>query len=186
MKKITLVFLLALSLISCGKNELSGHFDCEDVSVASQLKKYRDFLKHFYIEIPANWNTKLYYDEYSSTVYAADTTKSLTNTYVLDVTWRQGELNMNDAFKQQMRDSVLNKESLTTLKEGQITFKEKPGYFNLANNTQSKYDYHFLQVYVKTGVDEYIVLSSKVYGDRYVEERLCESIAYFNNLKLIE
>ncbi|PIE49406.1 MAG: hypothetical protein CSA39_02795 [Flavobacteriales bacterium] len=186
MKQLIPTFFLAVLLVSCGKDQLSNHFNCKDINTKNNLKEYRDFLKNFYIEIPDNWKTELFYDEYSSSVFAADTTKNLTESFLLDISWRQGELNIDDAFKKQLQDSVLNTQRLTTIKDGMITFKDKPSFFNLAGGKQGNYNYQFFQLYVKTGMDEYITLTSKVYGDKKIARRICESIAYFNTLRIIK
>jgi hypothetical protein len=49
----------------------------------------------------------LYYDDFKSQIYAADTAKQLTETYILDVAWHQGELTLDDALAKKITD-VLN------------------------------------------------------------------------------
>ena len=59
-------------------------------------------------------------------------------------------------------------------------------YYNLSEGIRSGINHKFLQVYLKTNIDEYITLTSKVYGDSLVDQRICNSIEIFDNLKLIE
>ena len=47
------------------------------------------------------------------------------------------------------------------------------------------YPYHYLQVYIKTEIDEYFTFTTKVYGSDNIEERLCESIALFDQIEII-
>lgn len=185
MKKIV-ILILAIGIVSCQGNSLKKEFDCETNAKFSELKEYRDFLKNFRIEVPKSWKTTLYYDEYSSEIYSADTTKQLTDTYVLEISWKQGELNIDEAFAKKINDTLQLKEQLKMAKSGFGKFKKKPMYFNLSEGTRSGIDYKYLQVYLKTNIDEYITLTSKVFGDKLVEERLCESVELFNNLKLID
>ncbi|MDY7396379.1 hypothetical protein UMM65_14100 [Aureibaculum sp. 2210JD6-5] len=185
MKK-AIIIILAIVFISCQSNSLKEQFNCEIDVEFSELKEYRDFLKNFRIQVPKNWKTTLYYDEYSSEIYSADTTKQLTDTYVLEMSWKQGELEINDDFAKKINDTLQLKEQLKMTKSGFGKFKKKPMYFNLSEGTRSGINYKYLQVYLKTNIDEYITLTSKVFGDKLVDERLCESVELFESLQLIE
>ena len=185
MKKI-LILILTIGFISCQNNSLKKEFNCETDADFSELKEYRDFLKNFRVKVPKNWKTTLYYDEYSSEIYSADTTKQLTDTYVLEMSWKQGELNIDENFAKKINDTLQLRERLKMTKSGFGKFKKKPMYFNLAEGTRSGIQYKYLQVYLKTNIDEYITLTSKVFGDKLVDERLCESVELFESLQLIE
>lgn len=185
MKKI-IIIMLAIGFISCQSNSLKKEFDCETNAELSELKEYRDFLKNFRISLPKNWKTTLYYDEYSSEIFSADTTKQLTDSYVLEMSWKQGELDLDDKFAKSINDTLQLKEQLKMTKSGFGTFKEKPMYFNLSEGTRSGINYKYLQVYLKTNIDEYITLTTKIFGDQLVNERLCESVELFDSLVLIQ
>ncbi|MCF6348816.1 MAG: hypothetical protein L3J20_11035 [Flavobacteriaceae bacterium] len=185
MKKI-LLLLLAISFISCQKNDLKSEFNCKSSTSFSDTKEIRDVMKKFKIKFPSNWKTQLYYDEFQSEIYSADTTKSLTDTYILDISWHQGELNLNEAFDQSVKDTLAKKEKLSPVKTKFIKFKEKPSYFNLSKGKSGNHTYHFLQVYVKTEVDEYFTFTTKVYGDENVDGRLCEAIQLSDEIVFIE
>ena len=185
MKKIILL-LIAISVISCQSNLLDKEFKCEKTTNLSELKEYKDFLKNFKIDIPKNWRTSLYYDEYSSEIQSADTTKQLTKTYLLNISWNQGELNLDDNFANSLNDSLRINEHLKVLKSGFGKFKSNPSYFNLSVGQHTGYPYQYLQVFIKTNVDQYIRLTSEVYGKDNIDERLCESIKVFNSIQFIE
>lgn len=185
MKKLT-ILILAISFISCQSNSLKEQFNCETNSGFSELKEYRDFLKNFRVKVPMKWKTTLYYDEYSSEIFSADTTKQLTDSYLLEMSWHQGELTLDDSFAKKINDTLQLKEQLKMTKSGFGKFKKKPMYFNLSEGIRSGINYKYLQVYLKTNIDEYITLTSKVFGDKLVEERLCQSVELFESLQLIE
>tara|TARA_R110002073_G_scaffold72537_1_gene177209 strand:- start:191491 stop:192048 length:558 start_codon:yes stop_codon:yes gene_type:complete len=185
MKKI-LILLLAIELVSCQKNNLKSQFTCTSSSEFGKTKEFRDIMKKFKVAIPANWKTQLYYDETKSQIYSADTTKQLTETYIYDVTWHQGELELNDSFAQKVKDTLAIKEQLNTVKSGFSEFKDKPIYWNLASGISSNFPYQILQVYVKSDLDEYITFTTKVYGSDQVDERFCESIELFDEMVIIE
>ncbi|MBJ2172731.1 hypothetical protein JBL43_00685 [Aureibaculum sp. A20] len=185
MKKL-IIIVLAIGLVSCQSNSLRKEFNCNAGIENSEMKEYRDFLKHFKIEIPKSWQTSLYYDEYSSDIYTGDTSKQFTDSYVVEISWKQGELNLDESFAKKINDTLQFRDQLKMIKSGFGEFKEKPMYFNLSEGVRSGLNHKFLQVYLKTNIDEYITLTSKVYGDSLADERICKSIDLFDNLELIE
>lgn len=184
MKKV-LILLLTIALafnISCEKSEIEQSFQCNSDVNFSNTKTYEDVLKHFKIDIPKKWKTNLYYDEYQSELHSADTTKQLSKTYIIDVAWHQGELNFNDDFEKKINDK-LSKEKLKAINSGYGNFKDLPMYFNYAKGVNLKFDYHLVQIYVLYKPDEYYLFSTKFYGDKYINERICESFSLFENIK---
>lgn len=184
MKQIVLL-LITLMLFSCSSNSLKKEFNCKG-NFELTTKEYHDVLKKFTIELPETWKTQMYYDEYSSEIFSADTTKALSESYIFDASWKQGELNINDSFTKSLKDSLKLKEELTTVRSGILEFNGKPGFWNLSKGTKMGHTYHYLQIFVKTGVDDYITSTTKVFGNENVDERLCESVTLFDNLNLIK
>ena len=185
MKNI-LILLFTLSLIGCNNNDLKKEFNCASKTDISETKEIRDVLKKFKLQLPVNWKTQLYYDDFQSEIYSADTTKSLKETYILDISWHQGELDLIESFNQTVKDTLAIKEGLSLVKSDFAKFQKKPCYWNLSKGKAGEFTYHFFQVYVKTEVDEYFTFTTKIYGDENVDERLCESIALTDQITFIE
>ncbi len=188
MKKITFILLvLIISLnFSCKKNDVKDAFECSSSCIDFTNKKtYQDVLKHFKIDIPKGWKTELYYDEFQSEIYSADTTKQLTESYIIDITWHQGELKFNRTFKEKLQES-LDKEKLETIRSGKGKFNDLPVYYNFAKGKYLNYDYHLLQLYVKNNVDEYYTFTSKIYGSDATNERICASINLFEDIEFLK
>ncbi len=184
MKRFTIIILLLIIGFNtaCSNSDLKEQFQCE-ASAPGNTKQYKDILKHFDIHIPKDWKTILYYDEYVSNIYSADTSKSLTQTYIIDVTWNQGELLFDKAFEENIK-SVLDSSQMKITKKEFIKFQKYPAYYFYSQGKYLEYDYHLLEIYVKTKPDEYFNLTTKVYGKEKVEERICESIALFEDISI--
>lgn len=185
MKNIVYLFIFA-TVMSCQKNDIKSVFNCKTATSFSDTKEIRDIMKKFKIKFPKSWKTQLYYDEFQSEIYSADTTKNLTDTFILDISWHQGELNLNKIFDQRVKDTLALKEKLRPVKSEFVKFKGRPSYFNLATGMNGRHSYHFLQVYVKTDVDEYFTFTTKVFGDNNVDERFCEAIQLTDGIEFIE
>lgn len=185
MKQLTLILLLAVSIISCKKDILTTDFSCSSSSIG-ETKEIADVLKKFKLEIPTTWKKQLYYDEYKSQIYAADTTKKLTKSYIFDASWHQGELNFDEEFEAKVKANLTATEGLKTIKSGYGQLKDKETYYNLAEGKFKEYPYNFLQVYVKYGVDEYFLFTTKVYGEENINKRICESVNIINNITFLK
>lgn len=182
-KIIILALTLVLSLnTSCKKNEFKQSFQCKSNVSFSNTKTYQDVLKHFKIDLPKSWKTNLYYDEYQSELYSADTTKLLSESYIIDISWHQGELYFNVDFEKKINDN-LAKEKLEIINSGYGKFKNLPMYYVYSKGVNLKYDYHFAQVYVKYKPDEYYLFTTKFYGDKFINERLCTSFSLFEKIR---
>ena len=52
----------------------------------------------FTVDIPKNWKTNLFYDDLQSSIYTADTSKQLTKTILLDFSFIQKKISLNEIF----------------------------------------------------------------------------------------
>lgn len=179
-----LIFIFILS--SCDKKPtIEDAFECNTPSHFSKTKKYKDVLNHFKIDIPKTWKTSLYYDEYQSEIYSADTTKQLSETYIADITWRRGELIYNEEFENKIKQNLLEKENLEIIQSGYGKFLKHKSYYIVSVGKNTDITYHYLQIFLQYKVDEYYTFTSKIYGDEFVSERICASISLFKNIKFL-
>ena len=173
-------------LASCQPSKFEREFNCDIPMSFTKNKSYKDILSHFEIDIPKDWKTKLYYDEYQSALYTADTTKHLRESYVLDITWHQGELVFGDDFEKRIADNVINEQQLIPVKWGYGDYHDKPSYYLISTGKTSGLNWHYLQIYLKYNNDEYYTFTSKIYGSEQVDERICASFAIFNEISFLK
>jgi hypothetical protein len=189
-KKITKLILIAAAcgvvLSSCKNSQFEREFSCETPMSFSNTKRYKDVLDHFEIDVPKNWKTSLYYDEYQSKLYTADTTRNLSESYIIDVTWHQGELIIDDDLERLVSEQVGREFNLIPVKAGEGEFLDYPAYYHISTGKKNNMSWHYLQVYLKYEPDEYYTLTSKIYGDELVTERICASFAVFKELDFID
>jgi len=187
MKFIFYLFLTISILSSCDKKvTIENAFECNAPSHYTSTKQYKDVLKHFKINIPKKWKTSLYYDEFRSEIYSADTTKQLSETYIADITWHQGELVFNEDFEQNITQIAVKKDKLDIIQSGYGEFIKHKSYYMLSVGKNSDISYHYLQIYLQYNVDEYYTFTSKIYGDEFVNERICASISLFKTIDFIK
>lgn len=186
MKYTFSLLLLTLLLVACEKSKFEREFECDTPSSYTQTKNYKDVLGHFEVEIPSSWKTELYYDEYQSALYTADTTKALRETFILDMAWRQGELVLNKDFEIRVAQNAERNLKLIPVKSGFGDYLGNPAYYHIATGKGDDLNWHYLEVYVQHKVDEYYVFTSKIYGDEFVSERICASFSIFNDLVFLD
>ena len=185
-KLMLIVAMLAVILTSCKNSKFEREFSCDTPMSFSNTKTYKDVLDHFEIDIPKNWKTSLYYDEYQSKLYSADTTRNLSESYIIDVTWHQGELIIDDDLERLVSEQVGREFNLIPVKAGEGEFLDHPSYYHISTGKKNNMNWHYLQIYLKYAPDEYYTLTSKIYGDELVTERICASFAVFKELEFID
>ena len=173
-------------ILSCSQGAFEKEFGCETPMSFTNKKEFNDVLNHFSMEFPKKWKTKLYYDEYQSKIYSADTTKNLSETYIIDVTWHQGELLINEAFEEKINKNVQVELDLIPVKWDKGEYLGKPAFYHISTGKTPNMNWHYLQIYRQHKPDEYYTFTSKIYGDELVDERLCASFAVFKEIEFLE
>lgn len=183
MKFKSVLFLFFLIIVtSCTKKSiLETTFDCRSSTTFTKTKVVKDVQKNFKITIPTNWKTQLYFDEYQSDVFTADTVKQLTQTYILDTSWKMGELVLNKEFESKIKEQ--SEFEITNFKFENIL--NKPAFWYLSKGKKKNYDYYLLKIYLKTAVDSYLEITTEIYGNKNINERLCESLSLIKTIKFI-
>lgn len=177
-----LLFLLSIyMLISCSSNDLSKDFTCTNDSF-SNLEELTDYKKNFTTEIPKNWKINYYYDDVVSSIYAADTTLSLTQTTLIDVSFVLSPQEIDDAFIKKI------KADNTSMQLEEVTSKNtslfsKSSYYNIAKGKKGKYNYKVLNVFTKTDLG-FLHVKTEVYGDSLVDERICKAVKLIDKIEL--
>jgi len=186
MKYFIPLIVFSFMMISCKNNDLLDTFDCNTSSHFTDSKKYHDVLKKFKVSIPKHWKTELYFDEYQSEIYSADTTKQLSESYIIDLAWHQGELVFDEDFEQKILENLTQIEHLETVVSGYSTFVKHKIYYNLSVGKNTDITYHYLQIYMQYREDTYYIFNSKIYGNEFVNERVCASISLFQGIQFTD
>lgn len=185
MKSTLFILSLVLPLISCTEqSNLSKTFNC-NTSKLNNLEVYSDFKQNFKIAIPTTWKTELYYNEFQSEIFTADTIKQLSETYILDAAFNYGNLEFNEDFYKKT-DSILAVSNLQKVKDGTIEFKSKPAYWYLVTGTKKGFTYNQFNLIIKLSKDTYFTAYSEIYGTDNTDERICESISILDNIEFLQ
>lgn len=174
--KLTIITLCISSLIiACqGVSDLSQDFNCNNEM--TNLEEVSDFENKFSMPIPKNWKVNLYYDNAQSSIYFADTTKQLTETTIVDVTFIKQKTTFNTEFLNNVQSTYTN----TALKEEKnktFSLNDYPSYYTIAKGVRNNFPYSICNVFINTkGDGKFIHAKLEVYGDSLVEQRLCRGI----------
>lgn len=172
-----------LMLFSCNnQSEISKEFVCETLEI-KDLEKVEDVKNLFSINLPKNWKINLYQDEIQSSIFAADTTKQLTETVLLDVTFIQKNINFDDTFILKQEQENLSK-GFIKIKSKEINFLEKPAIFMVYKGKKGKYSYQICNIFIKANEQNFVLAKTEVYGDSIVNKRFCNAFSLLENIKL--
>ncbi len=182
MKPYFLIILL-LFIVSCNtSSELEKIYNCK-TKKSSNLKTVVDVKKQFSIKLPKHWNTNLYFDTGQTSIYSADTTKELTKTILLDVSFIYAPVVFDDAFKKKTYlANYTNQLKETTAKE--LTILKKASYITIAKGTKKNYPYQISTIFIKLNNTNFILAKTEVYGDSLVKERFCKAFKLIDKIRL--
>ena len=185
MKKGVILLTLFVIILSCtNQSELSEKFKCNPVKFEN-TKSIFDFNKNFKLTIPTNWNTKLYFSEFESEIFVADTLKQLTESFILASSFNLGKLEF-DANYYKKNDSILSKNNLELINAGNNSFQSKQTYWYVAKGFKNGFTFHQFNLASKRSKNSYFNASVEVYGDKNVNERICEAISILENVEFIK
>lgn len=184
MKLIIYILLLTTFLISCKEqSSMQKEFDCSSSIDLFNLKKVNDFNKKFSVKVPKNWTKQLYYNNFESKIMVADSTKSLTKSYIFEASLIQGSLLINKDFTTKKTEELIAENQFTSIDFKEGYFKKMPCVWFSAKGKKNAFKYLLFQVYVKKNDREYLEFTTKVFGETEVTERLCESFHLMNSIQ---
>jgi len=185
MKSTLYILSLLVMFISCTKqSELSKTFNC-NTSKIKNLEVYTDFKNNFKISIPTNWKTQLYYNDFQSEIFTADTTKQLSETYIIDAAFNYGNLEFSNEFYKKT-DSIIALSNFQKVKSDTLKFKSKPAYYYVVTGTKKGFTYNQFNLLVKLSPETYFTAYSEIYGINTIDERICESITLLNSIEFLQ
>jgi hypothetical protein len=183
--KITVLIVASLLFISCSQqSKISKRFNCKTTSFKN-LEQVIDVKNLFSINIPKTWKTNLYYDDLQSSIYTADTTKQLTESLLLDVTFINKNINFDASFKLKQEQENLSKNLIKTASEETVLL-DKPSYFSISKGKKGKFEYQVCHIFIKINKQNFILAKAEVYGDSLVNKRLCNAFALIEQIKTIQ
>ena len=181
--KFNLLLLTSILLFSCQKSsEMKSDFNCE-TRTFNHLEEVDDIKNLFSIAVPKDWKINLYQDEVQSSIFAADTTKQLTETVLLDVTFINNKINFDDAFLLKQEQENLTK-SLIKIKSKKITLLKKPSIYIIYRGKKGEFPYATCHTYIKINDQNFIFAKTEVYGDSLVNQKFCNAFSLIENIKI--
>lgn len=181
--KYIVIIVASLLLFSCkNSSEIHTDFNCKTTDFKN-LEKVDDIKNLFSVEIPKNWKTNLYYDALQSSIYSADTSKQLTETVLLDITFINKSINFNEDFKLEKEQESL-KRKLIQVKNKETIILEKPSYYTVSKGTKSGFNYQVCEIFMKINNQNFILAKAEVYGDSLINKRICNAINLIEKIKI--
>jgi len=181
------IFLIAsvIFLYGCSnKSELSKDFNCsfDDIQNTTQIL---DFNKNFKLSIPSSWKTELYYDKYTSEIFTADTTKQLSETFILDASYNLGEVIFNKDFFDK-NDAIATTKNFEIIKSKTSSFQSKESYWYVLKGVKNNFPYHQFNLTVKLTNNTYFNSYVEIYGEDNIDGRICQAISMLDNIEILQ
>lgn len=186
-RSLIFIGLTLLTIFSCHKNSIFPKelTSCDKIYSSEDLEQVVDFKQNFSIDIPKHWNTKMYYDNFRSEIFSADTIKPISETYILQVSHIQSAIQINDTLVKS-----LNKKSSDHHRTEELVkfhqFKDREALIFVSSGMENNLPLYILQDYVKIDQDQYLLMKVDIYGSENIEERLCEALQLLEKVSIFE
>jgi hypothetical protein len=154
-------------------SQLFTDLNCE--SIAEEVTVESDFENKFTIPVPKTWKINLYYDNAQSSIYFADTTKQLTETMIVDVTFIKQKTSFDKAFLKKIQENY-GKAGLQEAQTKEFELNTYTSYYTIAKGMRNNFPYTICNVFIGTNREKLIHAKLEVYGDSLVNNRLCKGI----------
>lgn len=178
------VFSTTLLLVACKKKSvLQQNFNCKE-SFFSNLEEIRDSKENFSVAFPKNWKTNFYTDNLQSSIYTADTLQQLTKSILLDVSFINNGIVLNDVFKLKIEQENLNNK-LIQIETKEFSLFNKLSYYLLSKGIKNNFAYQSLQIFISINPRKSMLIKTEIYGDSLTQERLCKAITLIEKIKIL-
>ncbi len=183
MKKLIILIGASLLFFYCSQpSEISKDFNCKTIAYKN-LEEVIDVKDLFSIQIPRSWKTNLFYDNIQSSIYTADTTKQLTETLLLDITFINKNIKFDIPFKLKKEHENLTK-NLIKVKSKETLIINKPVYYSISKGKKGNYNYQVCHFFIKVNEQNFILAKAEVYGDSLVKKRFCKAFDLIQKIKI--
>ena len=177
--------LISLLILSCShQDKIYKDFNCK-ITNYKNLEKLHDPKNKFSVELPKSWKTNFFFDTLQSSIYTADTTKQLTETFLLDITIINQSIKFDRIFKLKQKQESIAK-NLTNIASGETILINKPAYYSFSKGIKRSYSYQVCHYFINTNAQNFIHVKAEVYGDSLVNNRLCKAFTLLEKIKLIK
>jgi len=180
--KLIFIFLMVLTTYGCSnKNSLFKDCDCQTKPIKSKI--IPDALQKFSLRVPNNWKTELYLDNNNSVFVTADTTKQLSQAFIIKLSSISGALNFDENLSTSLR-SKLAESYWKTDKTVKGLFIGHPALLFSSIKQNSKIKTSALHIFVNAKNQYHFEIEVQFFGDKNKQERFCKAINILKTLKL--
>lgn len=180
-----LILLLSFTFLACSSSSELEEMNGCGADLPDNLTEKIDFKKNFKLQLPKSWKTSYYYSPATSEMFAADTTKQLTDSYIVELIHQDAELEMGTDLKLKI-DSFNKENNYSLVDSNELQFKNHPASFFTLKGQKNSYDVLIFDLYVKTSEMTYFNSKVEIYGNSNIQNRLCESLAILNTIEFLK
>lgn len=186
-RSFILISFTLLVLFSCRNKSVFPEelTSCKKKFLPENLEYVTDFKQNFSIGIPKHWNTKMYYDNFRSEIFSADTIKPISETFILQVSHIQSTIQINDTLIKSLDEKSID-HSRTHEMVKYHQFKDWEALIYASSGIENNLPLYIFQDYIKIDQDRFLLMKVDIYGSENVKERLCEALKLLEKVSIFE
>lgn len=186
-KRFLAIFYISIAFlsISCQEEKTMANFvDCDIEPTYEHNKVLRDAKNYFEVSIGKNWKRELFVDANQSRIYAADTTRDYSASFIVDITRFSDRIVLDSIFKKSITKNINNANKSYVIQEDFITYKGQKGYGIFYFEHKGFNPTYFMEFYIAYP-EHYYLLKSTILGNENFEENVCESMTVLNSFNTL-
>lgn len=178
---ISIVFLC----LSCKQEKtLQNFIDCDYETNFKHDKVLRDAKNYFEVNIGNHWKRELYVDDGQSRMYAADTTRDYSESFIIDITRFDGRIVLDSVFQNKLKKDIENENRSYIIKDNFLNYNTKKGYGVFYFEHKGANPTYFMEFYIAYP-EHYYLLKAIILGNEKFEDNLCETMEVINSFKVL-
>jgi hypothetical protein len=182
-KCAVLILVTTLLFFFCKQHTLlNQNFNCKE-SFFFNLKEVKGPNRNFSVQVPNNWKINRFTEAIQFSNYSTDTTKQLTKSILLDLSYISNTIEINKLFKLKVKKENLSNK-LIQKKTKELNFLNKLGSFVISMGKKRPSNYKSLQLFIITNKEKTMLIKAEIYDDSYLDERLCKAITLIEKIKI--
>ncbi|MDP6923022.1 MAG: hypothetical protein QGH06_08645 [Lutibacter sp.] len=179
-----LTFTACLLATCTTPDKLEKTFGCHPVYFG-KTQRVNDLYNNFSLEVPITWNRKHYFKDSYTELMVADTTRQLSESYIISSTFTRGTLNFDPAFLSQTQANFYQG-GMEIVEAQPSLFNGKPAYWFLSKGQRNKRVFHQFSLLIKLSDKEFFQATTDLYGKEELSVRICESLSLLRSLRFLK
>ena len=173
-------------LVNCSEPNIQSvlNLNCSEQAFEN-LNTSKEPRGYFEVPIPNHFKKEFFVNEFESRLYFADTTKQLSDAYIMDFGFYSATpTELNQPFIEKKILEYKNNTDVRLEVSEKIVFQGKTGHVLFSKKNDDFLPINSIEIYIPNTSNTYYYIKSDFYGNDNLESRICQALSLLELSKL--